>query len=88
MAVKKTPEKSFFPPLRISRINIILYLIGLVLLIIGFILMSQGPWDNPLSRTVAPLILLLAYVVVFPVAILYKSEREAPKQDGIKPKTK
>jgi len=58
-----------------------LYAIGAVLLILGYLLMSIGPWDNPLSRTVAPLMLLVVYLLVFPAAILWEARRRKLKSD-------
>jgi len=79
MKAKSSTEKKLLPRIELNRYNLILFLVGLVVLIIGFILMSFGPWDNPLSRSVAPLVLLFGYLVVFPVAIFYrrKSGRSA-----------
>jgi hypothetical protein len=53
------------------------HLLGLcvVLLTVGYILLGQGPVDNHLSRSVAPLVLVVAYCVLVPYAILAK-----PKQ--------
>ncbi len=50
---------------------------GIFTVIIGFILMSQSPWDNPLSLSVSPVVLLFAYIVVFPIAILYKRKNSS-----------
>ena len=58
-----------------SKNNYLLLGAGLLALIIGFVLMGQGNWDNPISLTVSPLILLLAYLVIFPLAILYKKKK-------------
>ncbi len=55
--------------------NYVLFGVGISIVIIGFLLMSQGPWDNPLSLTVSPLVLLVAYLFVFPLSILYKSKK-------------
>lgn len=63
--------------------NYTLLYIGVGILIIGYFLMAQGPWDNPVSRTISPLVLLVAYLIVFPLAIFYnnnffkKREKEA-----------
>ncbi len=50
---------------------------GIVVLFIGFLLMAQGPWDNPLSMTISPLVLLVAYLVIFPLSIFYKKRKKA-----------
>ena len=49
-------------------------IIGLVVMVIGYMLLSVGPWDNPISRTIAPLVLLVAYLIIFPLAILWKGK--------------
>ncbi|MFH1195963.1 MAG: hypothetical protein V1720_09615 [bacterium] len=56
--------------------NYVVFGAGIILLIIGFYLMTKGPWDNPISLSVAPIILLIAYLVVFPLAIFYKKRNK------------
>ena len=63
------------PAIPIGKRNVQLYIVGLVVLVIGYITLSIGPWDNPLSRSVAPLILLLAYMVIFPFAVMVKDKK-------------
>lgn len=57
-----------------NKNNYILFGIGIGIIIIGFLLMAQGPWDNPLSLSISPVVLLIAYVIVFPLSILYKKK--------------
>ncbi len=73
MKAKRTQKKQIFPPIVIDNRNLVLFLAGVVTLIIGFILLSIAPWDNPISRIIAPLVLLLAYLVIFPAAIFIGS---------------
>ncbi|MCQ2097410.1 MAG: hypothetical protein MJY87_05630 [Fibrobacter sp.] len=69
--------------------NIIIAAVGVVLLIIGFICLATpgdstvGTANSPISLTVAPLILSIAYLVVIPVGILWKGKasREENKAD-------
>ena len=56
----------------------VLYL-GLGILIVGYILMGQGPWDNPLSLSIAPIILLIAYLVIIPLSIFFKIPQKKNK---------
>jgi len=49
---------------------------GLALIIIGFFLMAQGPYDNPLSLSVSPVILVIAYIIVIPLSIMYRSKKQ------------
>ena len=64
----------------LNRKNIILIAIGVLLLVIGFLCLATGPADNPVSLTVAPLILVVAYMVVFPIGILFTGKKQ-DKQD-------
>ena len=59
--------------------NIILIAVGILLLVVGFACLQQGPADNPVSLTVAPLILTLAYVVVIPLGILFGGKKKQDK---------
>ncbi len=49
---------------------------GIVLLILGFFLMTRGPWDNPLSLTFSPIVLVIAYFVVIPFSIFYTGKKK------------
>ena len=62
--------------------NIIITVIGVVLLIIGFICLATpgdstvGTANSPISLTVAPIVLCFAYLVVIPFGILWKGKKE------------
>ncbi len=56
--------------------NIILTVVSVVLLTIGYLLMAQGPWDNPMSLTYSPIILIIVYLVVIPAAILFFGKKK------------
>ncbi len=63
-----------------SSINYKLLIISLLLLGLGYILLGQGPLHNPISMTVAPLLLIGVYCVLIPVAIMAKGEDKSPKK--------
>jgi hypothetical protein len=60
----------------LNKKNIILVAIGVLMLVIGFICLATGPADNPVSLTVAPLILVIAYIVVIPLGILFGGKKQ------------
>ena len=60
----------------ISKRNILLFILGLVTIAIAFILMAQPPVDGFLSRTLAPIILIVAYLIIIPAAILVRDKKE------------
>jgi hypothetical protein len=51
--------------------NIVLIALGIFLLVIGFFCLAKGPAENPVSLTVAPIVLMIAYLIVIPVGILW-----------------
>jgi hypothetical protein len=59
-----------------NKKNIIIIAVGVLLLVVGFFCLAQGPAENPVSLTVAPLILVFAYVVVVPLGILWGSRKK------------
>lgn len=73
----ESPFKNYW-----TKNNYFILIAGLGTLFLGYFLMNQGPWDNPLSLTVAPIILLIAYLVVFPLAIYYKKSPKNNENDN------
>jgi cell division protein FtsW (lipid II flippase) len=50
------------------------FLIGLGVMALGYIALAQGPWNDFTSLTLAPLLLVTAYVVLIPLAILKRNK--------------
>ena len=76
MPPKEKKTTAWPPALPITKRNLMYYLAGFVVLVIGFLFISMGPWDNPFSRTYGPLLLLLAYLVIFPLAVLTRENSD------------
>jgi Sec-independent protein secretion pathway component TatC len=55
--------------------NLILFLIGVMIITIAYIIMSTG------DITISPVMLIIAYVIVFPLAILLGTIASRPKKD-------
>jgi len=66
--------KHWLSELPFSSTNYILFIAGLFVIILGYILMGTGELNSMQSLTVAPIVLLIGYLVIFPVAILYKKK--------------
>ena len=64
MAKKKTDQASSSASLQFTRVNGLLAVAGLASLTAGYWLLAQG------SVTAAPLLLVLGYVVLLPMAII------------------
>ena len=52
---------------------------GLILLVIGFFLLGLNPMDNKIALNVAPFVLVLAYAIVFPIAIMLGKKKDEEK---------
>lgn len=61
--------------------NYLLLGIGIILLVVGYYLMSVGSWDSYASLNISPIILLLAYLVVLPAAILYNKNKKGEEKE-------
>jgi hypothetical protein len=59
-----------------NKKNILLVAVGVLLIVVGFFCLAQGPAENPVSLTVAPLILVFAYLVVVPIGILWGGKKK------------
>lgn len=79
MKEKKTEKKTKRivakePALSLTADNYKLMALGVGLLVVGYFLMSIGPADSFWSLTLSPIVLLFAYCVVFPLALLWKKK--------------
>ena len=54
--------------------------IGLLTIVIGYVALSQQPWDSTMPLVVAPILLVLGYCVIIPLGILYRHKKETPAQ--------
>ena len=71
---KQHQEAGFKFPL--TRINFMIILLGVIILIIGYIFMAIP--DNPdafLTRTLAPIILVIGYLIVIPIGLFYREKK-------------
>ena len=63
--------------LTLTRTNYLLLAGAALLLIVGYLVMSIGPADSFWSLTLSPIILVIAYCVMIPLAILWKPKSKA-----------
>jgi len=71
----RSPFKSYW-----YKYNIYLIYFGIGLLILGFYLMGSKPFDNPVGLSLSTIIILFAYLAIFPLAILFKKKE---KKDSV-----
>jgi len=60
-------------------------ILGFAIIIIGFYVMSIGPWNSTTALVISPILLIIGYMLVFPASILYKKRtvKESSKEDNI-----
>lgn len=65
-----------------STINVKLFAVSIAALVIGYVLLAQGPVNNPLSKSVAPIILVATYCLLIPISIVFSGKsKEKLTQD-------
>jgi hypothetical protein len=74
--IEKYKEKTVLP---FTKKNYILFAIGIFVIVIGYITLGYG------SITLAPILLVLGYCVIIPIAIIINGGRERPKESTRKP---
>ncbi len=81
--VKTTQQSSsFVKVLSFNKINYIIFAIGIAVIIAGYFIMATGETYSFQSLSLAPIILLIGYLVIIPLAILYrKRENKTPKEN-------
>ncbi|MBN4081376.1 hypothetical protein JYT44_03320 [Caldithrix abyssi] len=57
-----------------GKINYIVFAIGVALLLAGYAFMATGTVNSFQSLTLAPILLVLAYVIVIPFALVYRQK--------------
>jgi uncharacterized membrane protein HdeD (DUF308 family) len=58
-----------------DAVNYRLFLIGILVIIIGYILMMQGPHDSFWSLHLSPVVLVVGYCVLLPIALLLRAKK-------------
>jgi hypothetical protein len=67
-AGKRQPAAPKSEGLPFTKTNYYIFVAGLLVIILGYITLSQG------SMTLAPFLLVIGYCVIMPVAILYRGK--------------
>ena len=64
-----------------SSKNLKVFVAGLVVIGLGYVLLSIPPADGFLSLTMAPILLILGYCVIIPVSLLLKDTNAQRRDD-------
>ena len=72
---------SLFESWSLSKINYILFAIGLTLIILGYILMGKGEVYSFQSLTLAPIMLFVGYIIVIPASLIYRDKNSLEAEE-------
>ncbi len=56
----------------LTKQNYYLFGVAVVVLLLGYYFLSQGPADSFMSVTLAPIVLVIGYCVLVPLAVLWR----------------
>lgn len=76
---KQIGERYHFP---LGKRNYTILIIGVLVLIVGYIFMAIP--DNPddfLTRTLSPILLFIAYLIIIPVGLFYKHKKSEKQKN-------
>ncbi|MFH1853122.1 MAG: DUF3098 domain-containing protein [Candidatus Neomarinimicrobiota bacterium] len=75
MSTKKTSESlRLFAGWTFTKKNYLLFLAGIIVIVLGYVIMAMGTVDSFQSLTLAPIMLFLGYLVIIPLALLYRDK--------------
>ncbi|MBC8191746.1 MAG: DUF3098 domain-containing protein [FCB group bacterium] len=66
--------KHWLSELPFTRINYFLFIAGLIVIILGYVLMGTGELNSVQALSVSPIVLLIGYLVIIPVSIMYRKK--------------
>ena len=69
--VRKTKIEDVFP---FGRENYLILLTGVIVIVVGYLALSQKTVEGFLPLTAAPILLVLGYCVIIPVGIMYRKK--------------
>ena len=58
-----------------NKINYMLFVIGLVSIVLGYIVIANNDVDSIASTKIGPVILFIGYCIIIPISIIYKPKK-------------
>jgi len=59
-----------------TKVNYLLFSVGLMLIFLGYIILALGSVNSFASLTIAPTLLFLGYIVFIPAALIYREKQK------------
>ena len=58
-----------------SKFNYLIFIFGLISIFLGYIVMATGEVNSLQSLTLAPILLFLGYIILIPISLIIKREK-------------
>ena len=55
--------------------NYVFFIAGIILVILGYIVMAAGETYSFQSLTLAPILLFVGYIILIPIALIYRKDK-------------
>ncbi len=68
--------------LPLTNVNYVMLLIGVGVIIIGYLFMLEGSVDGVMPIVIAPILLVIGYCIIIPFALLYRKKEEVSGNTG------
>ena len=59
-----------------SRLNYLFFILGLLMILMGYLIMSSGHVNSFRSLTLAPILLFLGYIIFIPLSLIISSDKD------------
>jgi len=73
---KKAAAKKKGPILAFTKTNYYIFALAIGFLLVGYVFLSKGPADSTASLTIAPIILVIGYCILVPLAIFWRKRAQ------------
>ena len=79
---KTTRRKTVSEALPFTQTNYRILGAGLLIIVLGYVALSQDPWNGTMPLVVAPILLVIGYCIVVPFGILFRGKKTTAEQDA------
>jgi len=77
---RKQTSAPIFGDWNFTQANYLIFLAGIVIIILAYIIMARGTTNSFQALTLAPIMLIIGYLIIIPLAIVYKTRKHPEKQ--------
>ncbi len=81
----KSTKKVLSSPFNIYWVknNFMFLILGWLTVLVGYLLLSYDGWNNSTSLILSPIVLMIGYFVLLPLAIFYKKRTKKSEESPI-----